>query len=413
MNSLKDSENRKKTKNGRPAVKFEEHGFRRRNEDGKPVGVPREKPVNAEEKTERKGGYRGELADKQARIEKLLGKYGRVEPIIGMKNPLHYRNKVHQVFSYSKKTGIISGSYIEGTHKVVNEDDSPLDDEKSLEIIKTIRKLCVSFKITVYNEDTGNGLLRHVLVRRGFKTGEILVVLVLSNKIFPGKNNFIKALLEEHPEITSIVLNVNDKKTSMVLGDYGKPIYGPGFIKDRLCGNIFRISPSSFYQVNPVQCEKLYKTAIDFAKIGKTDTVIDAYCGIGTIGICAAKYAGQVIGVELNGDAVSDAVINARENGLRNIKFVNDDATKWICSYKGNADVVILDPPRTGSTEAFIRAVSKLDPERVIYISCGPDTLARDLGVFDKFGFSVFKIQPVDMFPFTPHVETVVLLSRD
>ena len=356
--------------------------------------------------------YDRQLEEKQAMLEKLLGGFGSIYPIIGMADPYYYRNKVHHVFDYDKKLGTISGVYQENSHRVVNVDECLIEDKKSQEIIETIRKLCRSFKIKTYDEDTGYGLLRHVLVRRGFKTGEIMVVLVLGSQILPGKNNFIKALRDEHPEITTIVLNVNNQKTGMVLGEFEKTIYGPGFIKDELCGNVFRISPKSFYQVNPVQTEVLYRTAIEYAGLTGTETVLDAYCGIGTIGICAASKASRVIGVELNADAVRDAKINAKENGINNIKFYCEDATKWISKCDEHIDVVFMDPPRTGSTEKFIRSVAKLGPERVVYVSCGPDTLARDLDVFESTGYKVQKIQPVDMFPHTVHCEVVTSLVR-
>ena len=356
--------------------------------------------------------YDKQLKMKQDKLEKLLGEYGKVEAVIGMNDPYYYRNKVHHVFDYDKRLGTISGVYQEKTHHVVNVEDCLIEDKKSQEIIGTIRELCRSFKIKTYDEDTGYGLLRHVLVRRGFTSGEIMVVLVLSSQILPGKNNFIKALRDVHPEITTVVLNVNNQKTSMVLGDYEKPIYGPGFIKDELCGNIFRISPKSFYQINPVQTEILYRTAIEYAELTGKETVLDAYCGIGTIGICAASKAKHVIGVELNADAVRDAKINAKENHISNIEFHNADATKWISSYEGHVDVVFMDPPRSGSTEVFIRTVANLSPDKVVYVSCGPDTLARDLGIFEKCGYKVRRIQPVDMFPHTEHVECVVLMSR-
>ena len=356
--------------------------------------------------------YDKQLKMKQEMLEKLLGGYGNVGTVIGMKNPYYYRNKVHHVFDYDKKLGTISGVYKENTHHVINVGDCLIEDKKSQEIIETIKKLCRSFKIKTYDEDTGYGLLRHVLVRRGFASGEIMVVLVLSSQILPGKNNFVKALRSEHPEITTIVLNVNNQKTSMVLGDYEKTIYGPGYIKDKLCGNIFRISPKSFYQVNPVQTEILYRTAIEYAGLTGKETVLDAYCGIGTIGICAASEAKYVIGVELNTDAVRDAKINAKENHIDNIEFYNADATKWISAYEGHVDVVFMDPPRSGSTEAFIRTIAKLSPDKVVYVSCGPDTLARDLSLFEKYGYKARKIQPVDMFPHTEHVECVVGIQR-
>ena len=242
-----------------------------------------------------------------------------------------------------------------------------------------------------------------------------MVVLVTGSPIFPSKNNFVKALRKAHPEITTVVLNVNDRQTSMVLGDREKPIFGPGFIKDRLCGCMFRISPKSFYQVNPVQTEILYQTAIDYASLTGKETVIDAYCGIGTIGLIAAKKAGKVIGVELNKDAVKDARINAKENKITNAAFYQGDAGRFMVEMaaKGEkADVVFMDPPRAGSDERFLSSVVKLSPKKVIYISCNPETLARDLKYLTKHYYKVEKIQPVDMFPFCDHCETVCSLSR-
>ena len=360
--------------------------------------------------------YKEQLKKKQESEEKLLGGFCKVEPIIGMKDPMYYRNKVHHVFDRDRSNNIISGSYERNTHYVVNIDDCMLEDKKSQEIMVTIRKLAKSFKLKTYDEDTGYGLLRHVLIRRAFATGEIMVVLVLSSSILPGKNNFVKALRDAHPEITTIVLNVNDRDTSMVLGAYSKPIYGPGFIKDKLCGCTFRISPSSFYQVNPVQTEALYRIAADFAGLTGEETVIDAYCGIGTIGLSMAGKAKEVIGVELNKDAVHDAVINARENGIENVQFVQGDAGEFMQKMaieRKTADVVLMDPPRAGSTEQFMRSAIRLKPSRIVYVSCGPDTLARDLEFFVKNHYKVEKIQPVDMFPFTEHCETVVLLTKD
>ena len=359
--------------------------------------------------------YKEQLKKKQKKEQSLLGAYGKVCSIIGMENPYYYRNKVHAVFDRDRKGNIISGIYEEGTHRVVPVENCLIEDEKSQEIIRTIRGMLKSFKIRTYDEDTGYGLLRHVLIRRGFSTGEIMVVLVTGSPIFPSKNNFVKALRKAHPEITTVVLNVNDRQTSMVLGDWEKPIFGPGFIKDRLCGCTFRISPKSFYQVNPVQTEILYQTAIDYASLTGKETVIDAYCGIGTIGLIAAKKAGKVIGVELNKDAVKDARINAKENKITNAAFYQGDAGRFMVEMaaKGEkADVVFMDPPRAGSDERFLSSVVKLSPKKVIYISCNPETLARDLKYLTKHHYKVEKIQPVDMFPFCDHCETVCSLSR-
>ena len=359
--------------------------------------------------------YKEQLKKKQKKEQSLLGAYGKVCSIIGMENPYYYRNKVHAVFDRDRKGNIISGIYEEGTHRVVPVENCLIEDEKSQEIIRTIRGMLKSFKIRTYDEDTGYGLLRHVLIRRGFSTGEIMVVLVTGSPIFPSKNNFVKALRKAHPEITTVVLNVNDRQTSMVLGDREKPIFGPGFIKDRLCGCMFRISPKSFYQVNPVQTEILYQTAIDYAGLTGKETVIDAYCGIGTIGLIAAKKAGKVIGVELNKDAAKDARINAKENKITNAAFYQGDAGRFMVEMaaKGEkADVVFMDPPRAGSDERFLSSVVKLSPKKVIYISCNPETLARDLKYLTKHHYKVEKIQPVDMFPLTDSVEVVCLLEN-
>ena len=359
--------------------------------------------------------YKEQLAAKQKRMKKLLGKFANVKPIIGMDDPFYYRNKVHAVFDRDKKGNIICGTYEAKTHKVVPIEECMIEDKISQEIIRTIRDMLKSFRIKTYDEDTGYGLLRHVLVRRGFSTDEIMVVLVIGSPIFPSKNNFVKALRKKYPQITTVVLNVNDKKTSMVLGERDIVIYGKGYIRDTLCGCTFRISPQSFYQVNPVQTEILYKTAIEYAGLGRKETVIDAYCGIGTIGLVAAKRAKNVIGVELNPDAVRDARINAKENKITNARFYQGDAGEFMENMAENgehADVVFMDPPRTGSDKKFMSSVIKLNPSRIVYISCGPETLARDLEYLTKHGYDVRKIQPVDMFSFTDHCENICLLTK-
>ena len=359
--------------------------------------------------------YKEQLAAKQKRMKKLLGKFANVKPIMGMDDPFYYRNKVHAVFDRDKKGNIICGTYEAKTHKVVPIEECMIEDKISQEIIRTIRDMLKSFRIKTYDEDTGYGLLRHVLVRRGFSTDEIMVVLVIGSPIFPSKNNFVKALRKKYPQITTVVLNVNDKKTSMVLGERDIVIYGKGYIRDTLCGCTFRISPQSFYQVNPVQTEILYKTAIEYAGLGRKETVIDAYCGIGTIGLVAAKRAKNVIGVELNPDAVRDARINAKENKITNARFYQGDAGEFMENMAENgehADVVFMDPPRTGSDKKFMSSVIKLNPSRIVYISCGPETLARDLEYLTKHGYDVRKIQPVDMFSFTDHCENICLLTK-
>ena len=359
--------------------------------------------------------YEEQLKKKQKMINQLLCKFGKVSPIFGMEYPYYYRNKIHRTFGRDRRGNVISGTYQAGTHQIVPVEECLIEDKKCQEVIHTIQGMLKSFKIKTYDEDTGFGLLRHVLVRRGFHTDEIMVVLVLGSPILPSKNQFVKALRKAHPEITTVVLNVNDKKTSMILGEREILLYGKGYITDTLCGCTFRISPKSFYQVNPVQTEKLYQTAIQFAGLTGKEQVIDAYCGTGTIGIVAAKQAGKVLGIELNKDAVRDARVNAKANGIKNIEFLQGDAGEAMVAMAAQGaktDVVFMNPPRAGSDEKFLSSVVKLAPERVVYISCNPETLERDLKYITKHKYEVKKIQPVEMFAFTGHVETVCLLSK-
>ncbi len=361
--------------------------------------------------------YTEQLKLKQSVVERLLKKFCRVEKIIGMDHPYHYRNKVQAAFYTNKQGKIISGVYQSGSHHVVGIDNCLTEDETADKIITTVRRLLPSFRLTTYNEDTGRGFLRHILVKRGFATNQIMLVLVTGTPVFPSKNNFVKAILKEFPEITTIVQNINNYNTNLVLGEQQKILYGKGFIEDILCGCKFRISPKSFYQINPVQTEVLYNTAMDYAQLKGSETVLDTYCGIGTIGIVAAKRgAGRVIGVELNGDAVKDAISNARANNLKNIFFVKGDAGDFMseaANEKETPDVVFMDPPRAGSSPKFLDAMIKMSPKTVVYISCNPETMARDLEYLtSKSSYTVKKIQPVDMFPHTRHVECVSLLCR-
>ncbi len=358
--------------------------------------------------------YDNELAVKQKYIEELFGEYVKVDDIVGMYRPIYYRNKVHAVVGLDDSRNVIAGTYEENSHRIVDTSDCMIEDSQCTDIIKDIKELIASFKYQPYDEDAGKGMIRHILLRKGFSTKEIMLVIVTAGVAFPSKNNFLKVLCEKHPEITTIVQNINDRRTSMVLGKRNIVLKGKGYIEDVLCGCRFRISPTSFYQINHQQTEKLYKKAIQLADISKNDTVIDAYCGIGTIGIVASKKAGKVIGVELNSEAVSDAKINASINNIKNVTFVNADAGDFLVEYAKNAkaDVVIMDPPRSGSTPEFLNSLLKIKPDRIVYISCGPDTQARDIKVLVKGGYKVTACQPFDLFPHTEHVETVILLSR-
>lgn len=359
--------------------------------------------------------YAKQLKKKQKQVEELLGGMGKIEPILGMADPFHYRNKVNAAFSRTRRGQIISGVYKERTHEVVDIVECEIEDTRADVIIQDIKGLLPSFKIKTYDEDSGYGLLRHVMVRTGHTTGEIMVVLVLASPVLPSKNNFVKAIRKLHPEITTIVLNVNDKKTSMVLGKRNITLYGKGYIEDVLCGLTFRISPTSFYQINSKQTEVLYAKALEYAALSGKERVIDAYCGIGTIGMTMSKQAKEVIGVELNGEAVRDAVANAKRNQLKHITFYAQDAGEFMMQLaaKGeSADVVMMDPPRSGSTEEFMDSVAVLKPKRVVYVSCNPVTLARDLKYFAKKGYALVKCQPVDMFPFTDEIEVCTLLEE-
>lgn len=359
--------------------------------------------------------YQEQLTAKATRFRKLMEPYCKPEPMIAMEEPSHYRNKVHAAFGEDRKHNIISGIYEEKSHRIVPVDSCLIENQKADEIIVSIRGLLQCFRIRPYNEDTGYGLLRHVLVRVGHATGQIMVVLVLSSPIMPSKNNFVKALLKQHPEITTVIVNVNDRSTSMVLGEKGQVIYGKGYIEDELCGKRFRISPGSFYQVNPVQTEKLYGKVIEYARLTGKETVLDAYCGTGTIGMIASDYAGKVLGVELNKDAVRDARNNAKNNHISNIDFYQNDAGRFLMDMAekdSRLDVLLMDPPRSGSSEAFLSAVCRIKPARVVYVSCEPETLARDLKYLTMHGYTVEKAVPVDMFPFTDCIEAVCLLSN-
>lgn len=359
--------------------------------------------------------YGEQLQAKAVRFRKMMEHFCKTEGIIGMEEPEHYRCKVHAAFGEDRRHNAISGIYEERSHRIVPVDSCLIENERADAIVVSVRGLLKSFKIRPYNEDTGYGLLRHVLVRVGHVTGQILVVLVLSSPILPSKNNFMKALLKLHPEITSIVINVNDRNTSMVLGEWEQVVYGKGYIEDRLCGKVFRISPKSFYQVNPVQTEKLYGKAMEYAALTGKETVMDAYCGTGTIGLIASEHAGRVIGVELNGDAVRDARMNAKQNRVKNIEFYQNDAGKLLLQMAEQGeklDVLLMDPPRSGSSREFLDAAVRIRPGKIVYISCNPETLVRDLKILTGQGYRVERSVAVDMFPFTEGIESVSLLVQ-
>ena len=361
--------------------------------------------------------YPEQLKQKEAKVRALLGKYGPVHPIRGMKTPTHYRNKVISTFATGFGGKLVSGIYAAKTHKVLPVERCLLEDEVLDTAMEAVR--AAACKYQPYNEDKGTGLLRHCLLRRGVATGQVMVVLVTAQPVLPGAKNFVRALLAEAEKrsvpVTTVVQNYNPRRTSVVLGEQEKVLYGKGFILDTLCGKTYALSPRSFYQVNPVQTAVLYGLAVDAAKLTGNEVVLDAYCGIGTIGLTAADKAKQVVGVELNRDAVHDAIGNAKHNSVKNARFFAADATEWISAAAAageRADVIFMDPPREGSTPQFIESVARMAPKRVVYVSCNPETMARDLALLTKKGYRAEGFTPVDMFPNSEHIEVVCALSR-
>lgn len=362
--------------------------------------------------------YPSQLIFKQNKVKEQFRKIAHmdVNPLttIGMDNPVTYRNKVQPLLGSDDHGNIYSGFYKAGTHVIVPIDKCLIEDERATKVLMSARKLMKSFRIQPYEEDSGYGVMRHILIKTSHYYPEVMVVLITAVDSFPSRNNFVHALIQDCPSITTIVQNINSRHTSVVLGEKTRVLYGKGYIQDTLCGIHFRISAKSFYQTNPVMTEILYKTAMDFANLTKNDVVFDAYSGIGTIGLIAAKDVKKVISVEIVPEAVRDAKENAKYNHIDNFYAYADDASSFI--YKmvhsnERIDVLFMDPPRKGSDEKFLNAVLSIKPSRIVYISCDPSSLARDVAYLSK-EYEIQKIQPVDMFPQTFHVETVVLLSR-
>lgn len=363
--------------------------------------------------------YAEQLKKKESAVRVLLGKYGPVAPIRGMETPYHYRNKVISTFAPAPGGKLTSGIYAARTHKVLPVESCLLQDEVLDKVMLAVRAAANTCRYQPFHEDKGTGLLRHCLLRRGVATGQVMVVLVTAQPVLPGAKNFVKALLAEAEKrgvpVTTVVQNYNPRRTSVVLGEDEKVLYGKGFILDTLCGKTYALSPRSFYQVNPIQTAVLYWLAVDAARLTGREVVLDAYCGIGTIGLTASDKARQVVGVELNRDAVRDAIGNAKHNGVKNARFFAADATAWIreaADAGQKADVVFMDPPREGSTPAFLESVARMAPKRIVYVSCNPETMARDLALLTQKGYRAEGFTPVDMFPHSAHCEVVCALSK-
>ena len=357
--------------------------------------------------------YEEQLSYKMSRAIKLLGRFSHVEEIVPSPRTDAYRNKAQAVY-FGQNGRVNYGIYQSSSGKVIKCEGCPVETPAAREIFSGIRHLMDELKLHAYDAITGRGFLRHVLIRQAFATGEIMVVLVGATPIFPKEKLFVSLLTERFPHITTVIHNVNDTETPLWLTDKERVLYGDGYITDTLCGCNFRISSRSFYQINPAQTENLYKAAIDLASLTGTERVLDAYSGIGTIGIIASRAAREVVCVESNSAAVEDGIQNAALSRARNVRFHVSDTERYIKSemQKGRRfDVVIADPPRAGCSKGFLAKLLTLAPKRIVYVSCNPETLARDLS-FLRGKYHVDRIIPFDMFPHTNHIETVIRLSR-
>ena len=359
--------------------------------------------------------YKAQLKYKTKRVKEALTRISKINtevlPCLGMDDPYNYRNKIQVPFNKDRNGKVKFGFYKENSHIIMPIKECAIEDQRAAPILWDIKLLLEEMNIHVYNEDSGKGILRYVLIRTSHHYEELMVVLITTQMNFPGQRNFINELVNRHPEITTIVENVNSRHTNVVLGNQEKVLYGPGHIKDDILGLTFEISAASFFQVNPIQVEKLYASALNLIDLNKKETVLDAYSGVGTIGLIAAKNAGKVISVEINKSAHKNAIENAKRNNVNNIEFVCADAGEYISKSNENIDILIMDPPRSGSDEIFLSTVINKRIKKIIYISCNPETLARDIQYLSSM-YEVNYVQPVDMFPMTAHVETIVGLYR-
>lgn len=349
----------------------------------------------------------------QALVNKNLKNKIEVKETLGMENPFFYRNKAQYPVGVNKDRKPIIGVFANRTHEVIPIKNCLIQNPKSEAIAKFILEFIKEKNISIYNEKTGRGFFRHIVIKVGIKTNEIMCIFVINGKKFPYEDELVEKLKQNYPEIKTIVKNINMKNTNVILGQENINLYGNGYIEDVLGEYKFKISPLSFYQVNPKQAEKLYNLGIEMAKVSKEDTVFDLYCGIGTISLFIAKYAKKVYGVEIVEQAIKDAKQNAKINNIENVQFIAGD-TKIVLEdliYKKGiiADIVIFDPPRKGLDNNSINNILKIKPKKIVYISCNPATLIRDLALFEKL-YEVKTIIPVDMFPFTKHVECCALL---
>lgn len=360
--------------------------------------------------------YEKRLEYKQKMIQDLIKKFAHLDipvlPTLPCPVDEGFRYKIQRPVRYDvSKKKLVSGYYRINTHRLVEIEECPIESKLANKILLCLLDILNKYGITAYDEDKGEGLLRHILIRASYKFPEALVTLVVTDFAVPHLEEIIKELTSEFSEVKGVVLNLNKRKTNVILGLIDKLVFGQERIKDQILGKTFLISSRSFYQTNPVMLDKLYSSAIDSLNLTKEETVLDAYCGTGTIGICLADKVKQVTGVEIENSSYEDALENAKINGIKNVEFVLDDATEYMEKTKKKFDVVVLDPPRKGTTPEFIKALFRISPKKVVYISCDPSTLARDLNLFKK-EYNIVSVQGVDMFPSSHHVETVVSMIK-
>lgn len=339
----------------------------------------------------------------------------RVDPVIGMEIPMHYRNKAQYPVGMGGK-GAAAGFYARRTHEIITSDHCGIQDTASEEIRNAVMDKMKEFGLSPHDENTGKGLLRHIITRVAYSTGDIMVVLVVTSEIFPHLEQMIRHILNVNSKVKSIVLNLNTRRDNVILGDKVITVYGADSLIDTMGPFQFHIPPLSFYQVNPVQTVVLYEKAVEFAGLTGNETVYDLYCGIGTISLFLARQAKQVIGVEVVDEAVQSARKNADLNGIENTEFhtgLAEEVVPRLYQQGKKADVVVVDPPRKGCDTTLLETMVKMQPERIVYVSCNPSTLARDLKYLRENGYSIKAVQPVDMFPWTEHVETIVLIQRE
>lgn len=364
--------------------------------------------------------YEAQLSFKTERVRDVIKRIGKLEDVkihntIGMETPYNYRNKVQLPVGKNKDSEIVVGFYAPRSHDIINMECCYIQDEVGDKVIKVVKEWMKKFNIETYDEKTNSGIVRHIMIRKGFKTEEVMVVVVTNGNSIPYSEELVSMLKDNIQGIDSIIQNINNKQTNVILGQKCKTLYGKDTITDFIGEFKFNISPLSFFQVNSIQTEVLYNKALEYADLQGDEIVFDAYCGTGTISLFLSQNAKKVYGVEIIPQAIQNAIKNAEENNVTNTEFIVGEAENEIPKLieKGiKADVVVVDPPRKGCEESLLHSIAKMSPKKIVYVSCDPATLARDLNILQQLGYKTLEIQPVDMFPQTAHVETVVKLEK-